>query len=85
MTLKYSMTIRWSDEDDTYLVWLPEFDPKPGTHGATYEEAARRGQELIESHLGWLAAEGKPAPDPGVYVDPDVPQTSTSRPVKATA
>lgn len=49
MNLKYTMMIQWSDEDQLYLVHLPEF---PGqhfiTHGKTYEEAAQNGQEALE-------------------------------------
>ncbi len=69
MKPKYSMTIRWSEEDQAFLVWLPEFDGRPQTHGDTYEEAARRGAELIESHIGWLGEEGQQLPAPDVYVD----------------
>jgi hypothetical protein len=44
---RYSMLIRWSDEDDVYIVTLPEFDHAK-THGETYEEAARQGTDLID-------------------------------------
>ena len=47
--LSYSMVIVWSDEDDCYLVHLPDFpDQKFVTHGETYEEAATNGQEVLE-------------------------------------
>lgn len=46
--LHYSMYIRWSEEDQCYVVWLPEFGPFCHTHGATYEEAARNGREVLE-------------------------------------
>lgn len=43
------MVIVWSDEDDCYLVHLPDFpDQKFVTHGETYEEAAKNGQEVLE-------------------------------------
>jgi len=43
------MAIVWSDEDDCYLVHLPDFpDQKFITHGETYEEAAKNGQEVLE-------------------------------------
>ena len=43
------MVIVWSDEDDCYLVHLPDFpDQKCVTHGETYEKAARNGQEVFE-------------------------------------
>ena len=47
--LPYSMVIVWSDEDECYLVHLPDFpDQKFVTHGETYEEAAKNGQEVLE-------------------------------------
>ena len=51
--LHYSMLIQWSEEDQAYLVALPEweghlFNWDATTHGATYEEAARHGREVLE-------------------------------------
>jgi antitoxin HicB len=49
MELSYSMVIIWSDEDDCYLVHLPDFpDQRFRTHGETYEEAAKNRQEVLE-------------------------------------
>jgi len=64
--LQYSMDIQWSDEDQVYLVTVPEL-PGCMTHGRTYEEAARQGQEIIEVWLDALKAGGKPIPAPRVY------------------
>jgi predicted RNase H-like HicB family nuclease len=47
MLSRYSMLIQWSDEDEAYVVSFPEF-PSAHTHGASYEEAARSGQEVLE-------------------------------------
>jgi antitoxin HicB len=48
--MKYEMVIRWSEEDNCYLVGFPDF---PGqqwrTHGATYAEATAQGVEALES------------------------------------
>ena len=48
--LKYQMVIQWSDEDDCFLVALPDF---PGSywrsHGDTYDEAVANGKEALES------------------------------------
>ena len=41
------MIIEWSNEDNAYIVTVPEL-PGLKTHGSTYEEAARNGQEVIE-------------------------------------
>ena len=51
--LKYRLNIIWSDEDNCYLVGLPDF---PGqewrTHGDTYTEAFKHGIEVMEElHL----------------------------------
>ncbi|HEX9413705.1 MAG TPA: type II toxin-antitoxin system HicB family antitoxin [Ktedonobacterales bacterium] len=61
--IRYSMLIQWSDEDDTYIVTVPEL---PGyiTHGATYDEAVKHGQEAIESRIEANRAWGHPIPAP---------------------
>jgi antitoxin HicB len=63
---KYQMLIQWSEEDSCYVVSLPDFPalPHPCSDGATYEEAAKHGQELIESLIVWYGQEGKPLPRP---------------------
>jgi predicted RNase H-like HicB family nuclease len=60
MNYRYSMVIQWSDEDNCYLVHLPEFPwQKYHTHGKTYEEAAKHGQEVIESLIEWYQEQGR--------------------------
>lgn len=64
---RYSLLIRWSDEDDAYLVALPEWEGRLGnwdsaTHGETYEEAARNGLEVIEMLTALALEEGRPLP-----------------------
>lgn len=66
MNCRYSMLIQWSDEDQVYIVTLPEFDGNK-THGATYEEAARMGQEALESLVESYQAEGWPLPAPQFF------------------
>lgn len=62
---KYRMIIAWSDEDQCYLVSLPEFPGHPWrTHGDTYEEAARNGIEVIESLVLAYETTGEPLPMP---------------------
>ena len=46
---RYSMVIEWSDEDDAYIVSLPEWGDLVHTHGETYAEAVARGKELLEA------------------------------------
>ncbi len=51
MNSHYSLIIEWSEEDRLFVVSLPEFTDvmQPCTHGHTYEEAAKHGQELLET------------------------------------
>jgi antitoxin HicB len=70
MNSLYSMMIQWSDEDQCYVVFLPDFADRvaqPCTHGDTYEEAARHGQEVIESYLEFWQEEGQPLPTPKTF------------------
>ena len=61
----YSMIIIWSEEDNCYLVHLPDFpSQKFHTHGDTYEEAAKHGQEVIDSYLEIYREQGKSLPQP---------------------
>ncbi len=66
---RYSMVIQWSDEDQTYIVSIPEF-PGNLTHGDTYEEAVKQGEDLIESLILWAQQDGKPLPEPHVFATP---------------
>jgi predicted RNase H-like HicB family nuclease len=68
--LHYSMIIQWSDEDQAFLVAVPEL---PGciTHGETYEEAVRQGQDAIESWIKVARELGRPVPPPGSRRIPD--------------
>ena len=60
------MVIQWSDEDEVYVVTLPEFDDAR-THGETYEKAARQGRLLIESFVMWYEQDGKDLPEPRTF------------------
>lgn len=59
----YSMIIQWSEPDQTYIVTVPEL-PGCRTHGATYEEAVRQGQDAIETWIEGSKALGLPVPRP---------------------
>jgi len=58
------MVIQWSEEDQVYVVSLPEFGPYCKTHGNTYEQAARMGQEALESLIETYQEDGRPLPKP---------------------
>jgi predicted RNase H-like HicB family nuclease len=59
--------IQWSDEDQTYVVSLPEFGPYAHTHGDTYQKAVRQGCDCLESLIDAFKAEGLPLPRPRKY------------------
>ncbi|NEQ97055.1 MAG: type II toxin-antitoxin system HicB family antitoxin [Cyanothece sp. SIO2G6] len=62
---RYTMVIQWSNEDQMYLVHLPEFPWRRfHTHGQTYEEAARNGQEVIAMMVDYCHAEQRSLPEP---------------------
>ena len=46
----YSMIIQWDPRDKIYVVTVPEL-PGCMTHGNTYEEAVKQGQDAIESWI----------------------------------
>ena len=67
MNHQYSMLIQWSDEDQTFIVSLPEFGPYAHTHGDTYQKAVRQGRDCLESLIEAFEAEGRPLPKPRKY------------------
>jgi predicted RNase H-like HicB family nuclease len=48
--MRYTIIIQWSEEDDCFIVFLPEFEDimQPVTHGETYLEAFQNAQEVLE-------------------------------------
>lgn len=65
--LRYSMRIKWSDEDQVFVVSLPEWGDLVHTHGTTYEEALQQGKELIEGLVAVRQERGEPLPRPLVF------------------
>jgi predicted RNase H-like HicB family nuclease len=65
--LRYSMRLEWSDEDQVFVVSLPEWGDLVHTHGATYEEALQQGKELIEGLVAVRQERGEPLPRPLVF------------------
>ena len=62
---RYGMSIDWSQEDEAFLVSFPDV-PGVMTHGATREEAAERGEEVIVMWLTAMIDAGRPVPQPSV-------------------
>ncbi len=65
----YSMLIEWSDEDKAYIVTVPEL-PGCMTHGVTYAEAVRQGEDAIATWLNTARAWGDPIPAPRGFTRP---------------
>lgn len=65
MKFHYTIIIVWSQEDQCYLVHLPEFSTqKFHTHGETYEEALKNAQEVLELLVEEYQVSNKPLPIP---------------------
>jgi predicted RNase H-like HicB family nuclease len=65
--LRYSMVIEWSDDDQAYIVSLPEWGDLVHTHGDTCEEALQRGKELVEGLVACRQERGELLPPPRVF------------------
>ncbi|MEL6438219.1 MAG: type II toxin-antitoxin system HicB family antitoxin [Cyanobacteria bacterium J06621_8] len=66
---QYSMVIQWSEEDQLFLVTIPEFEERvmmPCTHGKTRQEAIANGEEVIEMYLEAWQGEGEVIPQPSM-------------------
>ncbi len=70
--LHYSMLIQWSDEDQAFLVRLPDWEGEgrvlgPVTHGDTYNEAVERGQEAFEALIASAYKHQENLPEPKTF------------------
>ena len=71
-TNRYTMLIQWSDADQPFLVTLPEWQDRvfgPVTHGDTYEDAVKRGREVLELQIESARERGEPLPTLQPYVE----------------
>jgi predicted RNase H-like HicB family nuclease len=59
------MVIEWDAEDSIFVVTVPEL-PGCHTHGRTYEETVKQGQDAIESWIEAAEANGESIPAPRV-------------------
>nr|VFK68207.1 MAG: Predicted nuclease of the RNAse H fold, HicB family [Candidatus Kentron sp. UNK]VFK72987.1 MAG: Predicted nuclease of the RNAse H fold, HicB family [Candidatus Kentron sp. UNK] len=74
MNTQYSILIRWSDEDRSYVASLPEFGPYAHTHGQTHEEALKNAKEV----LALLMEDTFPLPIPATYGERPSPVAFTA-------
>jgi len=76
MNPKYQITIVWSQEDECYLVSIPDFADEimqPVSHGNTYQEALQNGLEVMEELILNLQTLGKPLPINLQSIDKSLP------------
>ncbi|MBA4180485.1 MAG: hypothetical protein C0506_07850 [Anaerolinea sp.] len=58
---KYEMVVWWSDEDQAFLVEVPEL-PGCMADGASYEDAVRNAQEVIALWIETAREDGREIP-----------------------
>lgn len=64
----YSMIIQWDNDDEIYIVSVPEL-PGCKTHGKTYDEAMQNALEVIELWVSTAQEFGWPVPAPNVVMN----------------
>jgi antitoxin HicB len=64
--MQYTILIQWSDEDNCFVVSLPDFTDimQPCTHGETYIEALQNAQEVLEMLVESALKNRNPLPKP---------------------
>ena len=61
--MKYEVIICWSAEDDAFIVKVPEL-PGCFADGATYEDAIREIQVVMDMWIETANELGRPIPEP---------------------
>lgn len=67
MKSRYTVIIQWSDDDQCYVVSLPEWGEFCHTHGETYNEALTNAQEVLELLIESAVKDGEALPEPNVF------------------
>ncbi len=65
---KYSMFMSWSEEDQAYIVSVPEL-PGCMADGRTPEEAVKNAQIIINEWIECAIEDGDPIPEPHLFND----------------
>ncbi len=63
MSIKYELIIYWSEEDEAFVVEVPEL-PGCMADGETYEAAVANARKVIEEWIDTAHAHGRPVPEP---------------------
>ena len=63
MSIKYELIIYWSNEDQSFVVEVPEL-PGCMADGETYEQAVTNARQVIEEWIDTARELGRPIPEP---------------------
>lgn len=63
MSIRYELIIYWSDEDQGFVVEVPEL-PGCMADGDTYEQAVANARQVIEEWIETARDLGRPIPEP---------------------
>lgn len=63
MTSKYEMIIYWSEQDQSYIVEIPEL-PGCMADGNSYQEAVRNAEQVINEWIETARELGRSIPEP---------------------
>jgi predicted RNase H-like HicB family nuclease len=63
MSIKYELVIFWSEEDQAFIVEVPEL-PGCMADGATYEQAVANARQVIGEWIETALEFGRPIPAP---------------------
>jgi predicted RNase H-like HicB family nuclease len=63
MTMKYELIIYWSEEDQSFVVEVPEL-PGCAADGETYMEALENAQIVMQEWIDTAQELGRPIPQP---------------------
>ncbi|TVR57193.1 MAG: type II toxin-antitoxin system HicB family antitoxin [Spirochaetaceae bacterium] len=63
MSIRYELIIYWSDQDQTFVVEVPEL-PGCMADGETYEQAVANAKQIIAEWIETARELGRPIPEP---------------------
>jgi len=61
--IRYEMIVYWSDEDEAFIVQVPEL-PGCMADGTTYQEAIANAEVIVQEWIETARELGRPIPEP---------------------